>query len=126
MNHTAAKRDIARDGEYVISTITSAATGAPADLDSETRPGRRLISKFGTAILPFAALAAFGAPAYEGRGVRTTFSRASRSESALYEMAWAYDEWVYYEEPADMEQIRMLNQLLALSAPDGLWLDLPD
>ena len=125
MNQTVTSRDAARDGEYLFSTLATSATGVPADLGSETRPGKSLFSKFGTALLPFAAVAAFGAPAYEGQ-VRATFSRASRSESVLYAIAWTYDAWTYYEEPADLEQIHMLNQLLSLSAPDGFSLDVPD
>jgi hypothetical protein len=121
MNQTPSTRNAARAGEYVVSTITTSATGIPAGLGSETRPGRKLLSKFGAMMLPFATAAAFTTPVWEG-GVRTTFSRASRSESALYELVWAHDAWTYFEEPADLEQIRTLNRLLSLTAADGFFL----
>jgi len=92
-------------------------------LDSETRPSRGLMSRFGSAMVPLAVATFFFAPGYEGR-IRTTFSRASRSESSINDIIWDFDTWVYSEEPADIEQIRMLNRLLALDAPDGFSLDL--
>jgi hypothetical protein len=125
MSQTPTRLDTSRDGEYVVSSFSSSTSGVVPDMANETRPGRKLLSRFGMVMLPIATAAAFSVPGYEGR-VRTTFSRASRSQSFLLDIAWSEDVWKYYEEPADLEQVRMLNRLLALPASDGFSLDLAE
>ena len=103
----------------------SATRGFLGDPPATTRPASSLITRFGVAILPFAAAAALAVPAPRER-ILATYSRGSRSGTALLDVVWLLDDWSYSEEPAAIEQVRMLNALLALDAPEGFALDLPD
>jgi hypothetical protein len=110
-------------GERVISTATASESGVSTEIGAATRPGRTLLSRFGTVMLPFAAAAAFAAPPWESR-MRTNTSRASIKHVGRFDESWSFDAFTYYEEPADIEQVYMLNKLLALPAATGIHLDI--
>lgn len=110
-------------GECIISAATTSASDDLVDFGSATRPGRTLLSRFGTVMLPFAAAAAFAAPPWERR-IRRSISRASSvGQVGHFQAPWSFDAWTYYEEPAEIEQIWMLNRLLSLPAADGMRVD---
>jgi hypothetical protein len=110
------------DDEYVVATVANASDSRFPTTNAGTRSASSTFSRFGTFFLPFAAAAAFAAPMPEQRTCRLiTFAR--RSQSRLVDVMWALDDWTLTEEAATVEQIRMLNELLALSATEGSALD---
>ncbi|HLX31286.1 MAG TPA: hypothetical protein VKR79_00820 [Gaiellaceae bacterium] len=103
--------------------------GSTADLPEETstgtRPASRMVSRFGVALLPVAAAAAFVAGPI-GERIRFTYARGGRSRTTLANGVWFLDDWMYSEEPAAIAEVRMLNELLALDAPEGFRVEFPE
>jgi hypothetical protein len=83
------------------------------------------MSRFTTAVAPFAIAAAFTAPVPEGF-FRRSVSSLRESQTSAYEIVWTLDSWSYSEEPATTEEFLLLHSLLTLEASEGLVLDLTD
>ena len=113
------------DQGWVVEKVVRASTDGPLEATSTTATLGHAFSKFGTYALPLASAAALFAPWTDER-IRCVFSRGTRSQSQLSDVVWMLDGWAYTEEPADVAEVRMLNELLALKAPEGFVLDLPE
>lgn len=110
---------------YIVRRSPSTSASEPAGSVSSTT--QTVLNNFKGIRLfaPLVVCAAFAAP-----GVPTGTSRLSslgqRSRSAVMDVEWFLDEWVYTTERGTMAQVEALNALLALPAREGFSLDLPD
>jgi hypothetical protein len=105
-----------------IEVQAGASTVGPGLLSGSSAVGP--VNRIGFFVMPWvAALGFHGLPV--GERVLAV-SRTSRSTSAIIDVAWLLDNWTYSEDAVSVEQVRMLNELLALEVAEGLTLEFPD
>jgi hypothetical protein len=112
------------DARYTYSNLRST-LDVSVESASATQPLSRLLSRFGSIMVPIAAAAAFVSP-FRRMEVPYVVSTTRRSQTRTGDVFWLLDGWTYSEEQATPEQLLLLRDLLALSSSEGLMLDLTD